>query len=683
MPNIPGIVGYIQPGAYTNVTTRQGALSLPGGPTITCILGQGYREEVLVERAAGGGKDGLPAQFDPRLQPTGRYFRLAKYPIVPGTLEVYLNPLFDGTDLPLIRIADNVVNGNLRQDTGAAWLAEFGAGGESNVVGTVADGYGGLPEGTTGGGGVRPDKGLYVDAGVLDERNYGLDAHQGTSANAGSFFQSPYGRRYGKWAARIKQGTAEPQHYYVDEKTGQLILDYPLARRDRLVVRYIAEVDVNEYEVFTDLKPLFDKHGFPAVQNTISLAAQMAAENGAPIIATIHAGLKYNAIENRWVRDPYWSDAFAELEKHNLYFIVPIAQGAIYDEVVMPSYDTVTLGALTGNGQYLQEDPASGDQPGINIYPLEVDANTGVPTLLQIFKNERALTFGIDYTVENASGPQPVLIRFSPAQYLVDGDRVTANYKPVIDLIATVQQVAKAHIDLMSDTPNRKERFLLTGGYEGYNFNKAVDSITGIDNNFGDSFRTMFFMPERIRRVVNGETAYLNAQYVAACAAGRFTSNEYLAEPLTRKTLIGFDIEAVLRYTDIQQRILGEAGAAVLEPLNSGARVVNGFSTVNTGNAVEEEPSVTRIRDYTAFVTRTILENRFVGKVILKETPGQLALVTDLVLRSLISQNLLTKYANVRAEVDKIEPRQINVSFDIQPVFPLNWIRIDFSIGVI
>jgi len=681
MPNIPGIVGYIQPGAYTNVTTRQGALSLPGGPTITCIMGQGYREEVLVERAAGGGADGLPAQFDPRLKPTGRYFRLSTYPIVPGTLELYLNPLFDGTDLPLIRIADNVVNGNLRQDSGAAWLTEFGAGGESNIVGTVADGYGGLPEGTTGGGGVRPEKGIFVDAGVLDERLYGLDAFQGASADSGSFFQSPYGRRYGKWASRIKQGTAEPEHYYLDEQTGQLILDYPLARRDRLVVRYIAAADVNSYEVFTDLQPLFKKHGYPAVQNTISLAAQMAAENGAPIIATMHAGLSYNATEGRWIRDPYWSEAFAELEKHNLYFIVPVAQGNVTDEVILSAYDSTTLASVTGNGQYLQESP-SGNSPGINIYPLEVNTN-GVPVLLEVYKNERLLTFGIDYTVEYATGPQPVLIRFSPAQYLVDGDRCTANYKPSMDLIATVQQVAKAHVELMSDTPNRKERFLLTGGYKGYDFNKAIDSVTGVSNNLGDSFRIMFFMPERIMRVVNGSTAYLDAQYVAACAAGMFTSNEYLAEPLTRKTLIGFDIEATLRYTDTQQRLLGGGGIAVLDPLNAGARVINGFSTTNSGNAVEEEPSVTRIRDYTAYVARTILENRFVGKVILPSTPGDMALVTDLLLRSLVAQNLLTKYANVRVVVDPIEPRQMDVSFDIQPVFPLNWIRIDFTIGVI
>ncbi len=671
MPNIPGIVGYIQPGAYSVVTSRQGAVSLPGGPTVTCIMGQGRREEVLVERAAGGGKDGLPSQFDPRLPPSGRYFRLSNYPVIVGTLEVYLNPKFDGTDLPLIRVTT--------PPEGAAWLTEFGAGGEHVVVGTVADGYGGYPEGSSAGGGVNIDKGILVDAGVLDERDYGLDGYQGVSSGTG-YFDSQFGRRYGNWSKRIKKGTPEPEHYYFDDKTGQIILDYPLARRDQLVVRYLPEADVNSYEVFTDLKPLFEKHGYPAVQNTISLGAQIAAENGAPIIATIHAGLKYNSSQLRWVSDPYWSDAFAELEKERPYFLVPIVSTIVEDEVIMPGYDSVTMAALTGNGTFLQEDPADGDQPGINIYPLEVDSH-GVPTLLHIWKNERLLSVGVDYTVEYAAGPQPVLIRLVVP--MVDGDRFVATYKPAMDLVATVQQVGKTHIELMSDTPNRRERMMITGGYDGYTITKALDENTGIDNNFGDSFRTIFIMPERIRRVVNGETAYLNTLYVAAAAAGKMASNEYLAEPLTRKTLTGFDIEPAYRYTDIQQRMLGAVGATVLDALNAGARVINGFTTTNTGNAVEQEPSCVRIRDYTAYSVRTILENRFVGKVILAETPKTIADVTKSILDSLIDQQLLTAYANVRADVDKQEPRQINVGFDIQPVFALNWIKVQFTIGVL
>lgn len=718
--NIPGIVGYIQPGAYSSVKTRQGAVSLPGGPTITCIMGEGRREEILVTRAAGGGKDGLPQQFDPRLPPDGRYFRVAHYPLVSGSFELYLNPKFDGTDLPLIQITSAA--------EGAAWEAEFlhgGYGGRGNspwsdtisyqvdeivtynnrtwqalqanignapgplsttaywrlvsLVGRANDGYGGLREGTAGGGGVNPEKGINSDAGQIEERTFGLDAFAGTSDGTG-FFNSSFGRRYGNWKARTKTNSPEPQHFYLDEATGQIILDQPLARKDTLVCRYLAEADMNSYEEFTDLQLLYNKHGYPAVQNTISLAAQIAAENGSPIIGAIHAGWTYNKSQLRWVRDPYWTDAFAQLEKFRPYFVVPVPKTTVEDEVIMPGYDSVLHGPLTGNGTYLQEAPGGGDEPGINIYPLKVDEQ-GVPVLLQIFKNEREMTFGIDYTVDYAAGPQPVRINLTTA--LVDGDRIVANYRPEIDLVATVQQVAKVHIELLSDTPNRRERMAFFGGYEGYTITQALDEQTGVNNNYGDSNRTVFLMPERIRRVVNGETAYLDGSYLAAAAAGVMSGNEYLAEPLTRKTLIGFDIENSKRYTDVEQRLLGGAGVSVVDALNSGGRVINGFTTSNTGNAVDQEPSVRRISDYVASSARAILENRFTGKVILSDSTEQIEIVVKGVLESLVSQLLITAYANIRVVVDPIDPRQVDISFDIQPVFPLNWIRIDFSVGIL
>jgi hypothetical protein len=224
---------------------------------------------------------------------------------------------------------------------------------------------------------------------------------------------------------------------------------------------------------------------------------------------------------------------------------------------------------------------------------------------------------------------------------------------------------------------------MFTGGYDGYTITEALDATTGIDNNFGDTFRCMFFMPEQIRRVVNGETAYLDGQYIAASGAGKMASNEYLAEPLTRKTLTGFDIDKEQRYTDAEQRLLGEAGASVIEALNAGGRVVNGFTTVNTGNPVEEEPSIIRIRDYVARTVRELLENRFVGTVIGPNTLGEVQATTEAILGSLISQILITAFANVTVRVDSVEPRQVDVAFDIQPPFPLNWIRIDFTVGLL
>ncbi len=60
-----------------------------------------------------------------------------------------------------------------------------------------------------------------------------------------------------------------------------------LAFGDNLVARYIYELDLNDPQFFTDAELLFAKHGLPSEENTLSLGAQMAFENGAPGILAV------------------------------------------------------------------------------------------------------------------------------------------------------------------------------------------------------------------------------------------------------------------------------------------------------------------------------------------------------------------------------------------------------------
>ena len=53
MANIPGILGYVQPGAYSIARTRATSLSIGGGPKILCIVGLGQTELTLVSAATG------------------------------------------------------------------------------------------------------------------------------------------------------------------------------------------------------------------------------------------------------------------------------------------------------------------------------------------------------------------------------------------------------------------------------------------------------------------------------------------------------------------------------------------------------------------------------------------------------------------------------------------------------
>ena len=94
MANIPGISGYIQPGTFARDRVVTKAVSIPGGIRIPCIMGEGLKEEVIIESAAGSGTDGSST-----CSPTGngdsKYFQLAESPIISGRTRLFLN----GTEL--------------------------------------------------------------------------------------------------------------------------------------------------------------------------------------------------------------------------------------------------------------------------------------------------------------------------------------------------------------------------------------------------------------------------------------------------------------------------------------------------------------------------------------------------------------------------------------------------------
>jgi hypothetical protein len=831
--NIPGIIGFSVPGAFTIVRSRQGAVTLPGGPTILAIMGQGQREITLVESANGSGQDGSPAQFDPRLEPDGRHFLLTRAPVVPGSVQLFLNPRFDGTDVPLIEITDPA--------EGAAWAAEFGINKVTQIDQINGDTAGPPPTeldmltpfGDTAGTtafvqGFRPDvsgrfaklsvwiekvgtplddvivkiypsagdslpqgvgtelatatipnsaipaaggatfvdlvfgsltaeltegelyylrferssgtpsltdhfalgintsnsygqafesvrlgdvtlwpttteaasgawdlifrtfmnfnaAGLDFDlygippgAGTIDEEDFGLDAYQGVSYGSG-FFDTEHGRRY---SIVSTTGEAERQHYYVDYATGQIILDHALNQGDKLLAVFLPENDLNEFELFFDLEALFAKHGFPSIDNTISQAAFMASLNNAPVIGAIHAGTKKDEATGRFLTDIFWSDAFEALEKEDIDFVVPVAKRDVVGEVIMPKYDPAVHDALTGGGTFLQEVPGGGDEPGLNITPLACD-ESGDPIRLEVFKNGRELVRGVDYTLDfvcqGSAEPTKILL----TQPLVAGDFVTANYRPDIDLCASVQTVGLQHVEFMSSVRQRRERILWTGACGDTGFDEVLDPQTGVANTFGKSFRVVYMFPHRIRTVIGGETVFLDGQFLAAAAAGFLAAESYIPTPLTRKTLVGFDIEKTELFSIDQLNLLGDDGLTVVEPLSSGGRVVYGITTVQSGNPVEEEISIVRIRDFVAKTTREVLENRFVGGLIEDQTVANIKATTRGILESLVAQRIITEFANITSRVDPIEPRQVNVGFDISPVFPLNWIKIEFSIGVL
>ena len=128
---------------------------------------------------------------------------------------------------------------------------------------------------------------------------------------------------------------------------------------------------------------------------------------------------------------------------------------------------------------------------------------------------------------------------------------------------------------------------------------------------------------------------------------------------------------------------LGGAGVALVTPALGGGQVRHGRTTVASGSPEEEEISIVSIRDTVAQILRMVLERRFAGRPETLTTAASMSISTNQCMNAFIAQHLVTQFTAVNVSRDDVEPRQWNVSFAFQPTYPINWIFISASIGVL
>jgi hypothetical protein len=276
---------------------------------------------------------------------------------------------------------------------------------------------------------------------------------------------------------------------------------------------------------------------------------------------------------------------------------------------------------------------------------------------------------------------------------------------------SAIQQAAKTHVELMSSTANQRERVAFIGAQTGVtvaallgNEEVAVEDIGVIEGvqgddadellnnniedlqnfdvsvNWGNGFRTVYFWPDTIVRNIQGTNYNIHGFYIGAAAAGYLAGRQNVAIPLTNKVLIGFSILRSKRLTTVQKNSLGGNGVCVLQPVTGGGIVLHGKTTTSSGAPEEEEISIVFIRDRIATSIRAIMR-RFIGQ------PESLTLAADMTaiatraFKAYQSQGLITQYRNLKLSRDEVDPRQWNISVEVQPTYPVSWIFIDISVG--
>ena len=238
------------------------------------------------------------------------------------------------------------------------------------------------------------------------------------------------------------------------------------------------------------------------------------------------------------------------------------------------------------------------------------------------------------------------------------------------------------HVQKMSETPYRRERILLIGERNA-SVDLPYDSLPrDAVSDYNLDERVLFIGADLAKTVIVGETSDATGGYLAAGVAGLWSSFEYVPTSLYKKELARIVLEWPNEnfYSEQQLRTIANDGVTLLVKNNGAATVGRFVMTLTNGNPVDMEPSIWRIRDYVAITIRSALETNFVGRPLIADLLQDIEIEVDKLLKSLISQGIITEYENIKVQTDSQEPRQVDVAFDIAPVFSLNDIKLGIRV---
>jgi hypothetical protein len=277
--------------------------------------------------------------------------------------------------------------------------------------------------------------------------------------------------------------------------------------------------------------------------------------------------------------------------------------------------------------------------------------------------------------------------------------------------ISVIFQNCVQHVLAMSNIVNKKERVLFIGAISGLTpANVTGQALAAVEDlgplegipgtnpslilqanpqdlanysvaaAYGDTYRVVYFYPDQIVVQAGANNVMVDGFYIAAAAAGYESADVILQNPLTNKTISGFTLLSNKTYSTLVLEQLAAAGVCTLQPVAGGGNVVWGITTSQSGFPEEQEISIVFIRDRVAKVLRAGFQG-FIGTPQNGNTATELNTEAVLILNSLVGQGLITAYSGLSVAQDSLDPRQWNITVNVSPAYPINWIFITVNIG--
>lgn len=175
------------------------------------------------------------------------------------------------------------------------------------------------------------------------------------------------------------------------------------------------------------------------------------------------------------------------------------------------------------------------------------------------------------------------------------------------------------------------------------------------------------------------QTMFVGGQYAAAAVGGQLASRR-VETPLTRKPLNGF-LKVAENRTKAQKDVEAAAGIMVVEQRGDRVQVRHGL-TINNTSILKRELSIVRAKHYMIESLYNTFEEQIIGQVYADEdAPVVVRSAVIATLERLKSLNIISRYRSVDARLLYGDPTVAEVRFDYQPMAPLNYVNIIFSLN--
>jgi hypothetical protein len=239
-------------------------------------------------------------------------------------------------------------------------------------------------------------------------------------------------------------------------------------------------------------------------------------------------------------------------------------------------------------------------------------------------------------------------------------------------------QYLAQHCDLQSSIRLRAERTAIVGTAAGTQPRQAGEAAQAVGRT---RLRVMY--PDIYTLTLTNadgtsDSFLVDGTYMAAAWAGnRSRPTIDVATPWTGGRVFGFD--SIARVLDaVEQNQVAVRGVTVMAQENQVIKVRQGFTT-DMSNLLTKTPTVITIHDQVQRQTRAALD-RFVGTKNLPGVTGQIETQLSNTLKQLQDAQIIAGYTGVRANLADDDPTVAEVQAAYQPVFPLLYIVVTFSL---